>query len=409
MKTIAYYLNDFSKNPLRGVQQKSLLYKRKIITFLAVNEACTLSDLAAELNTSIPTVTKFVFELIEDKIIVDYGKIETSGGRRPNLYGLAQSSIYFAGIDVCHHHISFVVTDLKNNVIDIKSYEPFELTNTQPCLDELCERISNYIKSVDVDPSKILGIGVSLSGRINSNTGYSYHYFNFTERSLSEIIEKRTGLRVLVENDTRASCYAEYANLEAEGASNMIYLYLSYGLAAGIIIDGKLYYGKSGFAGEFGHIPLFDNDIICQCGKKGCLETEVSGIALERIMEERIRAGYTTILSKRYEQGEPIYAKDIIEAAKNDDVLSIELIEEMAEKAGRAIAILLNIFNPELFIVGGMLAGAGDYLMLPIKSAVNKYATNLVHSDTRFSLSKLGDDAGLFGVAMLIRKKILSL
>ncbi|MDR2936842.1 MAG: ROK family transcriptional regulator [Rikenellaceae bacterium] len=409
MKTIAYYLNDFSKSPLRGVQQKSLLYKRRIITFLAVNEACTLSDLAAELNTSIPTVTKFVFELIADKIIVDYGKIETSGGRRPNLYGLAQSSICFVGVDVCHHHISFVVTDLRNNVIDIKSHEPFELVNTEVCLDELCTRISAYIEGADVDPTKILGIGVSLSGRINSNTGYSYHYFNFTGRPLSEIIERRTGFRVLVENDTRAGCYAEYANLEAEGASNMIYFYISYGLAAGIIVDGKLYYGKSGFAGEFGHIPLFENDIICQCGKKGCLETEVSGIALERIMEERIRAGYTTSLSKRCEQGEPIYAKDIIEAAKNDDVLSIELIEEMGEKAGRAIAMLLNIFNPELFIVGGLLAGAGDYLMLPIKSAVNKYAANLVHSDTRFGLSTLDDNARLFGVTMLIREKILGL
>lgn len=101
--------------------------------------------------------------------------------------------------------------------------------------------------------------------------------------------------------------------------------------------------------------------------------------------------------------------QDIVEAARQDDVLAIELIEEMGEKAGRAIATLINLFNPELFIIGGSISKAGDYFLLPVKSAVNKHSLSLVNKDTEFTVSQLGDDAGLIGVAMLIRKKILGL
>ena len=111
--------------------------------------------------------------------------------------------------------------------------------------------------------------------------------------------------------------------------------------------DGKLYYGKSGFAGEFGHIPFFDNEIICSCGKKGCLETEVSGIAIEQKFGRLISQGVNTILREKYNKHEAIHVDEIIDAAKHDDNLSIELIEEVGEKAGKAVAFLINTFNPE--------------------------------------------------------------
>jgi len=409
MASMKYYLNEVDKNTAKGVTQKNLLAKRSIITYMAVHGSCTLADLADELNMSIPTVTKLVAELQEDNIVVDYGKIETSGGRRPNLYGLAQSAIYFVGVDVCHRSISFVLTDLTNNIIDIKRGTPFELQNTPECLDELCRLISDYISSLNLEDDKIMGVGVNLSGRINSASGYSYYYFNWTRKPLSEYLEERIGFRVLIENDTRSACYAEYMSGPNEGVKNVVYFYLSYGLAVGIIINGKLYYGKSGFAGEFGHTPMYDNDMICQCGKKGCLETEVSGIALERQMKAMLREGRTSLLSDKFRESGQIVMHDIVDAAGHDDVLSIELIEQMGEKAGRAIATLINLFNPELFIIGGSISRAGDYFLLPVKAAVNKHSLSLVNKDTEFTVSQLGDDAGLIGVAMLIRKRILGL
>jgi predicted NBD/HSP70 family sugar kinase len=180
-------------------------------------------------------------------------------------------------------------------------------------------------------------------------------------------------------------------------------------VAIGIVIDGKLYYGKNGFAGEFGHIPFFDNETICACGKKGCLETEVSGIAIEEKFVKLVKKGVNTILRDKFDRGEQIHINDIIAAAQNDDNLSIELIEEVGEKLGKAVAFLINTFNPETIIVGGNLAAAGDYIMLPLKASTNKYSLNLVYKDTKFRKSKMSENACAWGVAMLIHNKIIGL
>ena len=289
------------------------------------------------------------------------------------------------------------------------TYDDFELIDSEQCLEIICENIEKFIRECGFERNKILGLGVCIVGRVNTSEGRSFKYFTTLEESLREIIEKRIGLRVIVENDTRARCYAEYHFSRSKNESNVIYLHLGLGVAIGIVSDGKLYYGKNGFAGEFGHIPFFDNEKICFCGKKGCLETEVSGIAIEEKMNELVRNGANTILRKRYEAKEQIHINDIVNAARNDDNLSIELIEEAGEKVGKAVAFLINIFNPESVIVGGNLAAAGDYIMLPLKSATNKYSLSLVYKDTKFRLSKMGENANAWGVAMLMRDQIIGL
>ncbi len=409
MVSLKEFFNQHEDDMLKGISHKNNLIKRNIIAHMAVNGQCTLAALTKELHISIPTITKLVSELVEEKIVTDNGKVETPGGRRPNIFGLANSAIYFAGVDVSRDHLQFVITDLKNNVIVSQTEPDFELLDTDGSLEKICSSTQKFLDECGVDQSKILGMGVCITGRVNPNTGRSYKYFTSTERPLREIIEERTGVRVLLENDTRARCFAEYYSGNIKDEKNLLYLHLGRGVAIGIIMDGKLYYGKSGFAGEFGHTPFFDNEIICSCGKKGCLETEVSGIAIENKIVAMIRQGVNTILRDKYDRGEAIHIDDVIAAAKSDDTLSIELIEEAGEKIGKSIAFLINIFNPELVIIGGNLAQAGDYIMLPLKSATNKYSLNLVYKDTRFRLSQMGKEAGALGAAMLIRNKIIGL
>ena len=306
-------------------------------------------------------------------------------------------------------HMTYVVTDLQNNVITEHTDNSFELVDRPQCLERICHNIETFVAGCGVDREKILGVGVSIVGRVNPETGRSYKYFTSSEESLTDIISSRIGIRVMLENDTRARCYAEYTTGKSKNESNVIYLHMGRGVAIGIVIDGKLYYGKNGFAGEFGHIPFFDNEIICACGKKGCLETEVSGIAIEDKIVHLIRNGVNTHLREMYDRGESIHINDIIAAARNDDNLAIELIEEAGEKVGKAVAFLINTFNPETVIVGGNLAQAGEYLMLPLKSSTNKYSLNLVYKDTKFRVSKMTDSANAWGVAMLIRNKIIGL
>lgn len=391
----------------KGVAHRNDMTRRSIVARMAAEGDCTLADLAAQLNISVPTATKLVAELVEEGLVADLGKVETAGGRRPNAFGLTGSAGYFAGIAIGRDRLDIVITDILNNVAARHRVEGFVLADTPECLGTILTEANRFLRESGIKHNKILAAGVSLPGRVNPDAGRSYTYFNNPDTPLRQIFQVNLGLKTMLENDTRALCYAEYLARREENLSDMLYVNIGHGFAVGIVAEGRLYRGKSGFAGEFGHVPMFDNGILCRCGKRGCLETEVSGIAIENRMRALIDGGAGTSVGERPGMG--IHIDDIVEAARRDDTLSIELIEEAAEKAGRSVAMLLNLFNPELVVIGGNLAAAGDYMMLPMQAAVNKHSVGLVYNDTRFGIAKTDDTAAALGAAMMIRNKTIGL
>lgn len=401
----------FSDDNTSGVVYKNKSLKRLIINQLDKVGKTTITELSKELNISVPKITSLVTELIEDGLIKDNGKFDSTGGRRASVYGLVSDAGFFVGVDVKHYYINLGLLDFKKHLVTSKEKVPFKLENTPESFDALLLIIKTFIH--ELNPAfvkdKILGLGLNLSGRINNTTGYSYSYFYFNEEPLSVIIQKEIGIQTFIENDSRAMAYGEFCNGDSKDARNVLFINMDYGIGLGILIDGKLYYGKSGFGGEFGHIPIFDNEIICHCGKKGCLETEASGLALIRKFKEKIQQGSTSSVMKKKKDLNDISLLDIILAAKNEDTLCIELLSEISEKLGKGIAILINIFNPELLILGGTLSETGDYLRLPIRSAINKYSLSLVNTDTQLKLSKLGEKAGVIGACLIARNKVLGL
>lgn len=386
---------------------KNALQKKRIITHYIYNGSSTITDLAKEMDLSVPTVTKFITEMCEEGYINDYGKLETSGGRHPSLYGLNPESGYFIGVDIKQFAINIGLINFKGDMVELKMNIPYKFENTPEGLETLCKLVSSFIKKLSIDTEKILNININISGRVNPESGYSFSQFNFEERPLAEILTERIGYKVTIDNDTRAMTYGEYLKGCVKGEKDVIFVNVSWGLGIGIIIDGKIYTGKSGFSGEFGHTNVFDNEIICHCGKKGCLETEASGSALHRILFERIRNGESSILSERIAMKNSVVTLDeIIAAVVKEDVLCIEIVEEIGQKLGKQIAGLINIFNPELVIIGGTLSVAGDYLTQPIKTAVRKFSLNLVNKDSSIQTSKLRDRAGIVGACMLARSRM---
>ena len=154
---------------------------------------------------------------------------------------------------------------------------------------------------------------------------------------------------------------------------------------------------------------MLNNDIICQCGKVGCLETGASGSALHREFLQKLDEGKASILSDKYKRGEEITLDDITDALGEEDMLAIECVEHVGNVLGKALAGMINIFNPELVVIGGRLNVTGDYLLLPIKSAINKHSLNMVSKDTRVEMSRLGKKAGPIGACMLSRSRLLGL
>ena len=244
---------------------------------------------------------------------------------------------------------------------------------------------------------------------MNHQTGYSIIYDLGKEKSIPLLMEAELGAPVYLENDSRAMTYGEYISGASGKIKDMLFLNVSWGLGMGIIMDGNLVYGKSGFSGELGHLPVLNNNQICQCGKTGCLETGASGRALHRMIMEKLGSGRSSVLSEKFEKNEKISLCDIMDAIHQEDMLAIETLEEIGTTLGRAIAGMVNLFNPEVVVVGGFLANAQEYLLLPIKSALQKFSLSIINRDTEIRFSKLGKKAGPLGACILSRTKLLGL
>lgn len=384
---------------------KGAVMKKHIITYLIYNENSTITDLAKDMDLSIPTVTKIIDEMHEQGYIDEYGKLETNGGRHPILYGLNTDSGYFVGVDVTWNSINIGVINFKGEVLKLQMGIPFERRDTLECIDELCNHIEHFIAGLTIDEKKILHINVTLCGRVNPELGYIHSFFNFGERPLAEILTERLKIETSIDNDSRTMLYGENIKGVVKGVKNVLFINIGWGLGMGIMIDGKLYKGKSGFSGEIGHTYGYDNQIICHCGKKGCVETKVSCSALYRKFIEHLQAGETSIILSEKDI-EEITLDDIFSAINREDLLAIELVEQIGQQLGFHIGSLINTFNPDMVIIGGEMSRAGDFLLQPVISAIRKYTLSLMSRDSEIVLSKLKDQACVIGSCLLSRSKL---
>jgi len=399
-----------TKTFLSDFDSKNASIKREILKLCILNGNFSISDLSKEINASVPTVTKLISELIDDGFMLDLGKLGTSGGRRPSIFGLNSQAGYFVGVDVARHHFHVAITDFKGELITFVQDIEFVLEGNTDSFKSMCNTVKKVVADGGIAWEDVLSVGVSLTGRVNPEEGYSMSYYMSDDLPLNTIFEKEFKVPVTIENDSRAMAYGEYlTNESARKEKDVLVINLSWGLGMGMILGGKLYYGKSGFSGEFGHFPLLDNDKICRCGKVGCLETGSSGSALAEMIRTQLAAGRTSSLSKKYSRGEKIELQDILNAIVEEDVLAIEGIGKIGETLGRGLAGLINIFNPGLVIIGGRLIVGKDYLMLPIKTAVNKYSLKRVSSDTKIRFSTLGRKAAAVGNCLIARGKLLGI
>ena len=384
---------------------KSALMKKRIISYIMSNDNVTNTELAKVLNLSIPTVSKFIEELSAAGIVRERGKLATNGGRHPLLYGLNPESCYFAGVDMKNGAVSVGLIDFCGDMVGKQTDIPYDCKDTPEGLDRLCDIVKSFIASSGVNKDLIINLNLNISGRVNPQSGYSYSRFNFGERPLSDVLTEKTGVHCCIENDTRAMALGEYMCGNCRGERNVIFVNVGWGLGIGLIIDRKIYTGKSGFAGEFGHMVACDNEVMCHCGKKGCLETEASGSALHRKLIARLGAGENSVLAERFKEVGDVSLSEIMDAVAREDLLCIELVEEVGQTLGRWLAGLINIFNPEKVVIGGALSSTGDYMLQPIRSWVKRYSLNLVNEDTKIVLSKLGDQAGLIGACLIARNR----
>jgi len=315
----------------------------------------------------------------------------------PNMSVPSQSELNFIGIDLSGATIRADVIDAEGQILETQE-SPKEK-------ERIVEQVAHITNSFRVGNSRISAIGIAIPGLVNRQIDrvvVSRDLPDTVRDDLHSELSRATGLRVEIENDANAAAYGEYKLGAGRGSRNMFYMTIGQGIGGAIIIDGKLWTGASGFAGEVGHITIDTEGLECTCGNTGCLETVASAPNIVRRAKDRLYRDNTSSLS-RLAMNRDFTADDMAREARNGDDFSLMMIERTAKYIGTGVATIINLLNFERVVLGGGVMDAGELILNPIIAEVKRRAFQPCFEATQIVAATLGSNAIPLGAAMLAR------
>ncbi len=307
----------------------------------------------------------------------------------------------FLGIDLGGTKILSVVAGSGGKVLSRDHALTPAAQGPEAVIQAILKSAARVLKGAGVTRDKVMAAGIGAAGVSNPETGILYASPNlpgWKNVPLRDRVQQETGIDTFLTNDANAAALGEFRYGAGKGVRNLVYITISTGIGGGLIIDGKLYGGATGAAGEIGHMTIDTNGPLCNCGNRGCWEILASGTALAREAKKRIEEGATTKIAAHSKgRRERITAQAVQDAAMEGDRLALELIRKHGYYIGVGLANLINIFNPELIIIGGGLSHMGDMLLRPAMDVVKERAFKASYEAVRLTVAQLGDDAGALG------------
>ncbi len=384
------------------MEQKISSYKKKIIKELYFGTLLSCSDLSDRIGKSLPLTTRMLNVLIEEGLVIERGYAASTGGRKPIMYSLKPDVMYVVAVAMDQLITKIVLMDLDNKyVTDIAKFN-LPLANNPNALSELAEKIDAFIHSLSVEKNKIIAIGIGMPGFVDAKKGINYTFLEANGTSINQYISDKIKLPVLIDNDSSLIALAELRFGSARNKKNAMVINASWGVGLGLIVNGELFRGHDGFAGEFSHIPLFLNNKLCSCGKSGCLETESSLLVVIEKAQKELKEGKASLLKGLPHDQVEQACEAIIDAAGKGDKLAVELLSEAGYNIGRGVAILIHILNPEIVVLSGRGSSAGKIWLAPIQQALNEHCIPRLCENTEIKISAFGYHAELIGAAVLV-------
>ena len=376
--------------------------EKEILKNLYFDTALSIAELVKKLSKSTPSITKVINHLLQEKIIVECGFAESTGGRRPIQFALNPSlNFHILTISADQYFSTFTLTDLGQNIIAEHRDIPLELQSDNSS-DLLLSEIERILTSSAIPLDRLIGIGLSMPGFVNSELGVNESYpVTHPLYKIKNKIEKKYKVATVIENDSRCIALAEKEFGLAKNIENSLIINLNWGVGLGIIINGTVFKGESGFAGEFSHIPLSDNNTLCSCGKRGCLEVEASLNAAIRNTENDIEKNEYSIYST-FVKSNLNKIDALIEASNVGDQIAINNLGKIGYMLGKGISTLIHILNPKQIIVSGRGAELGRILNPQIQIAINEFCIPEIAKTTQIQMSELNKHAQVKGTAAIV-------
>ena len=366
------------------------------------DKTLSITEIGYKLNKSLPVITKLLSDLIKEGIVTETGFAPSTGGRKPVMYALSLDVLYIVSVAMDQFVTRIAIVNMKNEFVSAVQKFELPLMENDAALDILVDNVTDVINGSDISKSKFAGVGIGMPGFVDIKKGINYSYLPTDENDLTEYIGNRIKLPVFIDNDSSLIALAELQFGAARGRKNAMVINTGWGVGLGMILNGELYRGHNGFAGEFSHIPLFLNGKLCFCGKSGCLETEASLRVVVEKAREGLRLGQASKLTEASLNNPESAYEAVMQAVKGGDQFVIGLLSEAGYKIGRGVAILIHLFNPEVVILSGRGASAGKIWMAPLQQAINEFCIPSLVANTSIEISALAYDTELIGAAALV-------
>jgi len=374
----------------------------RLLAQLRDEGALSKAELADRLEVSRTTVAAEVARLVELGLAQEVGPAASRGGRRSTLVDLA-SDIRFVGISIGATGMSVGVTDGRLAVLTTRHQNCDIRQGPEVVLAAALELVREVLDEVGVD--RPMGAGVGVPGPVDFHRGVSVSppiMPGWDGYPVRDAVSRELGCPVVLDNDVNVLAVGEQHAGVAKGAKDFLFVKIGTGIGCGIVIDGELYRGVDGCAGDIGHIRVEDFGPTCACGNTGCLEAFSGGAALARDATAAARAGRSPALAAILEEKGELTAADVGHAVSQGDAQAVQLIRDSGRHVGQVLAGLVSFFNPGLIVIGGRVTGLGHALLAEIRGVTYRRSLPLATGSLPIVLSELGDEGGVIGAARLI-------
>ena len=364
-----------------------------------VRQAGSISraELARQSQLSAPTVSAIIDQLLSRGIVVETTIAPSSGGRPPVLLSLDPKAGFVVGIKLRGDGLTTVVCDLDAQIVASAERHVPLVGDPVAAIEAIEQETRRILRQAAVAPSKVLGLGIGLSGVIETSEGVCRfsHLLQWNDVELAGPLRDRLSLPVWVENDVNALAVAEKWAGDAFTASDFLTLTVGRGIGLGIVVNRSLYRGAHGASGEFGHMIVEPGGPKCECGRFGCLEAMVGEGAIRRRISER--------------KGHDVSRDELQLLTELGDSATLEVVDSAGRKLGMAVANVVTLLNPELLIICGEGTSLGSSFLNPIVSAVREQTFANLGRDLDIKIQMWGDEAWAVGAATLVLRESFNL
>jgi predicted NBD/HSP70 family sugar kinase len=402
---------NHNEEPLEKLEQREL----HILQLIHSGKNNSRLELAKLADLSPSSITAIVQRLIKKGLIVESEPATSQLGRRPVPLEVRSDAAYLVGVDLGSFFLRIVITDVNGAIVYRSQARTDMKVGRERVLEKTFLSIHQAIRESGIPQNLIKGIGIAHSGVIDSEAGIVLSYprpGQMTEWKnvlLRSIFEKEFDLPCLLEDSVRTATIAEKCFGAGRDLSNFLYIDVGMGIGAGIFLDGKLYRGAGGRAGEFGHITVNESGPLCSCGNTGCLETFASCAAIIQNVRTAIEKGIDSRIREATGGDlENISIEQIALAATEDDSLAYRVLQRSASYIGIGLANLVNLLNPRVVIFGGALFREIPQLIAdPLRRIIKQRSLEKSAQEVQLVVSTLGSEASALGAAQMMSEKIL--